>query len=376
MKKKLFFLCALFIGVMFSAQAQFPFSNYLQFYKLNGTNDAMILHKGSVTATPTANVTKLNDFWNGKTALTIEFWFNFGGNPTGQQHFISLGDEVKLWQTPKRRWYLIVHGVNMGLVEGIGATDGLCIPLNEWHHYAFVYDASSGTAISHCYMDGVMLEEYQWALDYKTNATPNKTYIFYDPNPSALADITAYPKVLTLANAQNWPIAAANNYDYQVADIRVWDVALTRSQISGWMGKYVEYTHPKFANLRNEFSMTDKIDNASTLILPDRGNLAVNAEVLGTDPLKFPVFFAEPTLVSGIKTQPKVQYSIAMVGNDILIGSPNSGKQLIMIFDATGKEFSRTSVIFNNNKATIKAPVTKGIYVVTIGSSSKKLAVE
>ena len=103
MKKRLFFT-ALFFGAMFSAQAQFPLPNFLQFYKANGTSDAMILHKGSVTATPTANVTKLNEFWNTKTALTIEFWFNFGGNPSGQQHFISLGDEVKLWQTPKRRW--------------------------------------------------------------------------------------------------------------------------------------------------------------------------------------------------------------------------------------------------------------------------------
>ena len=266
----------------------------------------------------------------------------------------------------------------MGIIEGIGsaATDGLCIPMNEWHHYAFVYDASSGTAVSHCYMDGVMLEEYQWALDYKTNATPIRTSIFYDPNPSALADITAYPKVLTLANAQNWQIAGANNYDYRVADIRVWDVALTRAQISGWLGKYVEDTHPKFANLRNEYTMNEQTDNTTSFVLPDRGNLAVNAEVSGTDPLKFPVFFAVPEVIAGLKDLPKVKFNISLIGGNIVIDAPNSGAQVVKIFDTVGKEMSRTNVVFDNTAITVKAPTAKGVYIVNIGGSAIKIAVK
>lgn len=366
--------------------------NAVELYKSNGGVDKLLLSKGSTAAVPTENVKKIKEFWgvneDAKNEFTIEFWYKNDGTAGGQQEFIAPtgvgGDTFRLRVNPKNGMFIYINNVHYGLVDFPGANGPApCIPREEWHHYAFTY--KTGTV--KFFLDGEQVPEFDFQRLYteRVAAGGNSADVIAQLATEAPAkpifDLTSNmnvrqnePILKPSTSNVSYLVGHAQTFNMALADVRVWNAALTASVIAQWKDKYVNSDHTKYAKLQHNWKMNEVYEEGDIRTFPDRGALNTTLEIETTDMAKYPTFLDEDGLTilappSSLQ-QAKANDAVFAVDNQAKIitisASELEGTKRINIFNSTGQLIYMAFETANAGTLTVNAPQGAGIYYVQV----------
>lgn len=163
---------------------------------------------------------------SGNTARTVEAWIK---TTEGGKEIVSWGRDVG-----SGKWNFRLESTGELRVEvnggyKIGSTD---LRDNEWHHVACVFSGTNVTDVD-LYVDGV-LEGNGGQLSKAINTVTS--------------------------NGINVRISRGTNNRYFtgiIDEVRIWDTALTVTELQGWMHKKLSASHPKYANLQAWYNFND-----------------------------------------------------------------------------------------------------------------------
>ncbi len=157
------------------------------------------------------------------TALTFESWIYISSNLMG--NIVMKGDYgwgVIIGADGCSSGNKLNYWVNGGCGSSIASTG--TIPLNQWTHIAVVVTTSPSQSLQF-YINGM------------------------DAGSSTSGSIT-------INNGNNNPLfigtqgyCYCNYFNGQMDEVRLWNAALTQTQVRDWMCKKVNYSHPQYSNL-------------------------------------------------------------------------------------------------------------------------------
>jgi len=167
---------------------------------------------------------------------TVEAWVRSTGS----------GSELIAWGSNaiSEKWLIRFDGTGKLRIEfnasyRVGSTN---INDGEWHHIAVVMDGNNTTDVN-LFVDGQQ-------ETISNSATAN----------------------LNITSGINLRISKGhhNNYlDGNLADVRIWDKALTTTEIQDWMHRKLDNTHPSYNNLQLHYPLNDVSGNT---VLDHSGN--------------------------------------------------------------------------------------------------------
>ena len=167
----------------------------------------------------------------GSTNRTVEAWLKTTGT----------GDELIAWgsNTTSEKMLIRLNGNGQLRAEFSGSYRVGTQSINdgEWHHIAVVLDGSNVSNVKF-YIDG-QLE----SISSTQNATINTT------------------------SGINLRISKGHHNQYlegNLAEVRIWDKALTASEIQDWMHRKIDNTHPSYSNLDLYYPLAEGDGSAIT----------------------------------------------------------------------------------------------------------------
>ena len=214
MKKLILLLCIPFIGIA-QTDYELEFNSATQDY-------VEMLNASAVIAN--------------KTAFSISCWVNPQANTThsGIMGFRNNIDaDFYLLQIQNTNNVEARFRNSSGTIFDVLATN--LLDFNQWQHLAFIYDGSN----IHLYKDGVLI-----------SSTPANGMIMQSAQSFRLAGLDFQTDVFHMNG--------------RLDEVRLWDVALSQTEINSWMCDPIDLTHPNYNNLMGYWRLNEGTGTTTT----------------------------------------------------------------------------------------------------------------
>ncbi len=254
---------------------------------------------------------------SGKQHFTFEGWVKMNkGLPDGRKLIYSIGDRVNIFfsninndsaqitieindgrQSPNAA--VAVDRITYSNQDKVPVGLGAVLRYDQWNHVAVVYNGETSTTFPEMiqvYVNGVAKPVFflRW---YDDEASWNvRMPRFIDDQPASF----------TIGRG-----VFAGCFD----EVRVWDVSLDSVTVKSWYRKAVDNTHPKYANLINNFSFNDEYASHT---IQNTGTDAVAAKAIGN------VSFIAQGIAPRVSAQTNFIPNVSFISGDFTYSSHTS----------------------------------------------------
>lgn len=321
MSRKIYFIFSLFM--LFSLNNVVHGQNHTLSFSSSSTY-AQIPHESSLNIT---------------TAVTLEAWIY----PTAWKAQVYEGCIINKESTSGGSGYMLRCGANGTLNFNLGTPNGWkevnsapgALQLNTWQHVAGVFDGNT----LKIYIDGQL----------QSNTLAYSGVIGTNTTPIEIGRCYSY---------------TSRYFQGKIDEVRIWNAALSETDISTYYNQSVDASHPSYANLVCYYEMddinTDTDGDGNKDLVPTVG---VAGEIYGTDYTAT----CNPLFTSSAPTG-DVLLSTHQITSDATIGGVN--QQILRIKVSAFDEVQLSQMVFQTNGTTSISDISNAKVYYTGSSSS------
>lgn len=197
----------------------------------------------SINTSGAGTVSIPNTIFGLKDEITVSFWakgdedlFSNSNNNTAISAFDSLYNiQLRVLAPTYLKKLNFICGNNGSANDVIYKSGDISYFEGKWNHWAFTKNANTGSMIA--YFNGTA---------WKTGSGKTKQY-----------------QLDSIIFGSDFNSLATNPYAGNLDELRIWDTALSATDIQDWMYKSIDNTHPNYAHLKSYYKLDEGSGNST-----------------------------------------------------------------------------------------------------------------